>query len=263
MLCPGCGFENENDNKFCNMCGMALPSEEKQDIPPAEREQVSIDNLSFDDFNLDTSSGSNSIDLDLSADTAAPTDSSSDFNFDLSANSEKNDENGYSNKRAYKIRSIEGVSQDFFIGKSPYIELSDGYYLVDWKWGNFIYKPFNVLLDVLWSEVQDRQQLWDMETPIISSDFIDKWGTTNRSEIDRYLQIEPAANDTLYGVSTDHLRSDFLGRYHSLSDVPEGIKEDYIHEVERQDSLQRVYAERLTQVIKEGGLKKVAYIYMH
>ncbi|MBR0310594.1 MAG: hypothetical protein IJQ97_06890 [Paludibacteraceae bacterium] len=184
-----------------------------------------------------------------------------DIPIDLSANPEKNDENGYSNKRAYKIRSIEGVSQDFFIGKSPYIELSDGYYLVDWKWGNFIYKPFNVLLDVLWSEVQDRQQLWDMETPIISSDFIDKWGTTNRSEIDRYLQIEPAANDTLYGVSTDHLRSDFLGRYHSLSDVPEGIKENYIREKERQDSLQCIYVERLKLIIQKGALNKVAYIY--
>ena len=67
MLCPGCGFENENDNKFCNMCGMALPNEENKDIPPAEREQVSIDNISFDDFNLDTSSSSNGLDLDLSS----------------------------------------------------------------------------------------------------------------------------------------------------------------------------------------------------
>ena len=25
MQCPGCGFENEKDNKFCNMCGMGLP----------------------------------------------------------------------------------------------------------------------------------------------------------------------------------------------------------------------------------------------
>ena len=89
MLCPGCGFENENDNKFCNMCGMAQKKKKKQDIPPAEREQVSLDNLSFDDFNLDTSSGSNSIDLDLSTDTAAPTDSSSDFNFDLSLGIDK------------------------------------------------------------------------------------------------------------------------------------------------------------------------------
>ncbi|MBR4570490.1 MAG: hypothetical protein IKO19_07505 [Candidatus Riflebacteria bacterium] len=88
MLCPGCGFENENDNKFCNMCGMALPEAGNQDIPPAEREQVSIDNLSFDDFNLDTSSSSNGLDLDLSSSDTAQNDNSADFNFDLSANSE-------------------------------------------------------------------------------------------------------------------------------------------------------------------------------
>ena len=88
MLCPGCGFENENDNKFCNMCGMALPDAEKQDIPPAEREQVSIDNFSFDDFNLDTSSSSSGLDLDLSADSNSQNENSNDFNFDLSANTD-------------------------------------------------------------------------------------------------------------------------------------------------------------------------------
>lgn len=179
---------------------------------------------------------------------------------DMSSNPDMNSDH-CPDKRAYKIRSVEGVSQDFFIGKTPYIELSDGYYLVDWKWGNFIYKPFNLLLDVLWSDVQDRQQLWGVETPIASEDFIDKWGDTNRSEIDLYLQIVPAANDNSYGVSTDHLRPVFLGRYHSLSDVPEGIREDYIHEVERQDSLQHIYVERLKYIIQKGALKKVAYIY--
>ena len=41
MLCPGCGFENENDNKFCNMCGMALPNAEGNTNSPAEEAHAS------------------------------------------------------------------------------------------------------------------------------------------------------------------------------------------------------------------------------
>ena len=168
-------------------------------------------------------------------------------------------------KSAYKIRREGGVCQELFLGQSPYIELADGYYLVDWKWGHFIYHPSNVLLDVVWTDVKDRQELWDLETSIVSSDFIEEWGAVNRNKIDSYLQIAPAPKDELFNVSTDHVRFRWIGEFHTLADVQERFGndvEDYMKEVTRQDSLQRVYAERLTQVIKEGGLKKVAYIYI-
>ena len=67
MLCPGCGFENENDNKFCNMCGMALPNNEGNNDSPAEREPLDLD-LSLD-LNLDDSSNNNNLSLDLSDST--------------------------------------------------------------------------------------------------------------------------------------------------------------------------------------------------
>ena len=172
---------------------------------------------------------------------------------------------GVRTKSAYKILWNGGACQELFLGQSPYIELADGYYLVDWKWGNFIYQPSNVLLDAVWTDVQDRQQVWwDSSTPVISSDFIKHWGHTNRVDIDKYLQITPAANDERFNVSTDHVRFLWLGEFHTLADMQESFgngAEDYMQEVARQDSLQRVYVERLTKIIKEGGLKKVAYIY--
>ena len=65
MLCPGCGFENESDNKFCNMCGMALPAGDSAN-PPAEREPLDLD-LSLD-LSLDDANGSaDGLNLDLSA----------------------------------------------------------------------------------------------------------------------------------------------------------------------------------------------------
>ncbi|HEY9069098.1 MAG TPA: zinc ribbon domain-containing protein, partial [Candidatus Ozemobacteraceae bacterium] len=47
MQCPGCGFENENDNKFCNMCGMALPASGGGAPTPLERAPLDLD-LSLD-----------------------------------------------------------------------------------------------------------------------------------------------------------------------------------------------------------------------
>lgn len=43
MQCPGCGFENESDNKFCNMCGMGLPAEGASFEEPVERDPLEID----------------------------------------------------------------------------------------------------------------------------------------------------------------------------------------------------------------------------
>ncbi|HQG28893.1 MAG TPA: hypothetical protein PLY73_10050, partial [Candidatus Ozemobacteraceae bacterium] len=47
MQCPGCGFENENDNKFCNMCGMSLPTSGGGTATPLERAPLDLD-LSLD-----------------------------------------------------------------------------------------------------------------------------------------------------------------------------------------------------------------------
>lgn len=47
MQCPGCGFENENDNKFCNMCGMSLPTSGGGAATPLERAPLDLD-LSLD-----------------------------------------------------------------------------------------------------------------------------------------------------------------------------------------------------------------------
>ncbi|MBI3039297.1 hypothetical protein HYY75_09670, partial [bacterium] len=51
MRCPGCGFENETGNKFCNICGMALPSGESDSQTPLEREPLELD-LSMDSLDL-------------------------------------------------------------------------------------------------------------------------------------------------------------------------------------------------------------------
>ncbi|MBF0406076.1 MAG: HEAT repeat domain-containing protein [Candidatus Riflebacteria bacterium] len=64
MQCPGCGFENEIGNKFCNMCGMALPLQGDSSQAPMERAPL--------DFDL-TLEGTGNQELDIqSSDTAQP-----------------------------------------------------------------------------------------------------------------------------------------------------------------------------------------------
>jgi len=76
MQCPGCGFENEKGNKFCNMCGMGLPGTGETQDSPAEREPLDLD-LSLD---LDVN-GAADVAGGLSFDLSTPADNS----FDLSA----------------------------------------------------------------------------------------------------------------------------------------------------------------------------------
>ncbi|MBF0545265.1 MAG: HEAT repeat domain-containing protein [Candidatus Riflebacteria bacterium] len=109
MQCPGCGFENEIGNKFCNMCGMALPVQGDASQTPLERAPLDLDlsletpdlggiqnpqlsggepslelnadqGLNLDDMKLDTS-GLSELSLDLST-TDAP-----DFGADLKIDS--------------------------------------------------------------------------------------------------------------------------------------------------------------------------------
>ncbi|HNW33900.1 MAG TPA: HEAT repeat domain-containing protein, partial [Candidatus Ozemobacteraceae bacterium] len=58
MQCPGCGFENENDNKFCNMCGMALPASGGSAATPLERAPLDLDlSLDLSDTSVPASAG--------------------------------------------------------------------------------------------------------------------------------------------------------------------------------------------------------------
>ena len=97
MQCPGCGFENEKGNKFCNMCGMGLPGTGETPDAPAEREPLDLD-LSLDldvgeaadaagglSFDLGTPAGGS---FDLSAGSA---DDAGDLQLDMPETPEKSE----------------------------------------------------------------------------------------------------------------------------------------------------------------------------
>ena len=173
-----------------------------------------------------------------------------------------NDSNGF------KIRNNGGVFQELYLGTNPYIELSDDYYCVDWKWGDFIYIPTNVLIDVLWMDVTNRQQYWSIETSLIAENFSPQNGYISRRQIDSYLGTECSVlKDTNLNLSIDYAEPWFIRKFNTLEEFLNGVKvqnpstyaniESYQSEVVRQDSLQIVYVERLKQIIKEGQLQKL------
>ena len=185
---------------------------------------------------------------------------------------------------AYQMRFRGNSCQEFFLGSSPYIELDSGYYLIDWKWGNFVYVQ-QYLIDVKWEDVENRQQIWPKNTKVITRDFYTFWACLSRKKIDQLLNIIPAPDaDTTgdektgswgpsntYGISTDHLKPFFYERYNSIDDLPQPIFkyhngdeytiEDYKKEVIRQDSLQQEYVKRLNLLIKNGEIENYKITY--
>ncbi len=150
------------------------------------------------------------------------------------------------------IRSKKGRTyEQFYIGSSPYIPLTDEYYIADWKWSDFIYPPTNFLIDVKWPEVKSRSQKWEYPSIYITSKFLKTCACIRYRTIDTYLQIE-ALNDEDYFVPKWMERS----MNGPLISCPDSLLDYFTENVKHQDSLQNVYAERLIQIIKEDALEK-------
>ena len=164
----------------------------------------------------------------------------------------------------YQIRGSGAVYEELYIGTTPYIDLGQNYYLVDWKWGNFLYAPTNVLIDVNWEEVKSRKQVWGIEIPSVSGCFMLEHEYVSRKKVDGFLKITSVAPiDAEYNLSADYIKPEFLWHYNCLeelmlaiadSTVVEGFKtlEAYNTEVARQDSLQGVFTKRLRRIIADG-----------
>ena len=172
----------------------------------------------------------------------------------------------------YGMRGPGAVYQELFLGTNPYISLGDDYFLVDWKWGDFMgeffYNPSVLLLNVKWEEVKNRNQVWPVEQPLIATDFVLQKRSVSRKRIDDYLGItNTAPMDSNFNLSVDYIRPWLVWQYNSLAEFQDSIAtsplmpyrpfntvESYNAEVARQDSLQQVYTERLRLVIANGQI---------
>lgn len=175
--------------------------------------------------------------------------------------------------------------EDLFLGISPYVHLIDNYYLIDWKW-NLSPCSECILLKDSWKDVQSRyNQTWKQKDGYLAvvEDFIDKMYWTSPREIDTYLQITPAPPSKEWWSVNEHtepkISSDYelpwlpSNSYTSVAELPDTLhiistkdvytKEDFLAEINRQDSLQQVYVERLMIVMKETTLSAFASVFFN
>ena len=160
-------------------------------------------------------------------------------------------------KRYCGIRGGGGCCEELHFGSSPYIELPNGYYLVDWKWGGMIYQPTIFLVDLRWEDVEYRNQIWEYEpNDVITNKFLKEWGSTSYKMIDQYLRTQPPTSDAYEFPA--------LWKVESLESLSSSNKAYFFKEVEKQDSLQQIYIGRLTAIIQQGDIDKVSgYLFKY
>ena len=155
----------------------------------------------------------------------------------------------------FKIFGQEAACQELFLGTSPYIELPNRHYLIDWKWGIAIPNK-NFLINVQWEDVENRQQEWNARRTkrIHSIDVASKCISVSHLQIDKYLHIAPPTemSSRFPYIPAEYLAPDWMGKYHSLNDLDESQIEEYKKGVAYYDSLQNVYVERISKMILMG-----------
>ena len=152
------------------------------------------------------------------------------------------------------------VVEELIVGTIPYsVKLPNGYWLIDWRWDSFIYRPSNILLPYKWETLTHWSQTWDMpEDPLAFDDYFEDVGCVARRTIDNFLGINltvsrySAYGDLLYNCPR------LFGRgFMSDKDIPSAEREHYYECVHQQDSLHEIYTQRLIEIINNGDFEKV------
>ena len=153
------------------------------------------------------------------------------------------------------------VVEELIVGSIPYcVKLPNGYWLIDWRWGGvFIYRPSNVLLSDKWETLIHWDQTWVMpENPLAFDAYIVDVGGVFIRTIDTYLGINlEVSRFSAYGDMLYNRPWVFGRNYVSEKDIPINEKEHYYDCIHQQDSLQKIYTQRLIEIINSGNFDKV------
>lgn len=167
----------------------------------------------------------------------------------------------------------------YILGTSPYIPLTDGYYLIDWKWQEYMplwacsdsYK--NGYHDPYSEHIRDHIFMTDINWTDLNnlSIKLDNSKYTQRVKGVEVIRVDYYTFDQLYNdihwdfpvscwmsIYCGGLSSKAISMYiHGACDFLEGhTYQEYIHDC---DSLQDVYRQRLIEVINNGQLQEIAF----
>lgn len=152
------------------------------------------------------------------------------------------------------------VVEELIVGTIPYsVKLPNGYWLIDWRWDSFIYRPSNILLPYKWETLTHWSQTWDMpEDPLAFDDYFEEVGGVVRRTIDNFLGINlTISRHSEYGDLLYNCPWLFGRGFMSDKDIPSAEREHYYECVHLQDSLHDLYTRRLIEIINNGDFEKV------
>lgn len=132
-------------------------------------------------------------------------------------------------------------------GKSPYMELIDGYLLVDWKWYLLVSTKEQAIIKSKWSELTDRQACWPL-TDIYEEFPIEAIYSVPIGSMEQYYggRIDWAQYDT----SGDILTEEEWMRYSKEE------KEELNETVRFNDKAYAQYVNILNDMIRNEGLDR-------
>ena len=171
----------------------------------------------------------------------------------------------WSNNGVMKMRVGRApVVEELVIGKNPYsVKLPNGYWVIDWKWGNNLVWPESALLPYKWETLTHWGQTWDVSDNILSPNVyrID-YAQVYRRTIDNQLSINQDIDRTTFeGAMLYDLPASWGQKYKREADIPDGAKEWYFEDIRRQDSLHAIYVQRLIRIVENGDFDKVYNVY--
>ena len=168
------------------------------------------------------------------------------------------------------LRFVE--QEKLLAGTSPYVPLTNDYYLIDWKWQRFYplsyygedlfsfqypnyirrYLPYTFLTGIKWEDlvsVADTFQLSQCSTNLEGTEVV----AVTYHAVDKLYNEEKGDNFYLMGC---YIYKAFSYDETDSTMTTYQVNHDYIHYC---DSLQRVYQQRLIEVINNGQLLKIGF----
>ncbi|MBQ8099752.1 MAG: hypothetical protein IJ169_00505 [Paludibacteraceae bacterium] len=142
-------------------------------------------------------------------------------------------------------------------GKSPYIDLGDGYLLIDWKWD---YLPLgDVIIKKPWSEMSSTKQVWSMDSvETIPGPYLAEVYKIYFYDIDNYLnalKFQKNSEEEQTPVENTGFRAYDYSWMHQPK--KEDLNNEELEKYERNktmaDSIQSEYVEKLRGIIAKGN----------
>ena len=141
-----------------------------------------------------------------------------------------------------------------YSGQSPYIELSDGYLLINWRWERMYYPGEEAIIDLKWKDATypsydgDSWPVasWPKERLLADSP-VAEYYVTSSQQMEKYLHGENSTHQSVHIIRISEK---------DWAEYDDFWKKEMLQRIAHNDSLYEVYPPVLCRMIEEGKLDK-------